>query len=1054
MRLHRLSVRAFGPFAGHEEVDFDALCDSGLFLLHGPTGAGKTSVLDAVCFALYGVVPGARSRGARLRSDHAAEGVAPEVVCEFSVGPRRFEVTRSPAWERPKRRGEGITTEQARVLVRELRDGSWRSLTSRLDEAGHLLDGVLGLGHEQFTKLVLLPQGDFAAFLRADAEARRAMLERLFETDRFSSVQRWLRDRHQELRQDVDEARTVTRELLARAAQAAAGLPADPIDTAQTTQTTQTTMQSMAQSAIEQPAGDQPAGEQPAAVAAEAAPVPPRAQVAALLARALRAWEDATSHRAATETDRARAQAAHDAGAALARRQAEHAVLRAAADRLAADEPCQAGRRDRLRDADRALGLVPVAPALQRADERLAEAEAGLLAATAAVTVHDATLLADGSLLADALVDQGVLLLDTPAVAAVGEGALATTAGRLRETVGGLSAIEREAAGLPAALRAVEVARGAVQRAESALERALATESSLESRLEQAQRSVASARERAALVPAARVELAAAQARAQAVIERDQLAAAVEAARPALQQARVERDDAREAWLDLREQRLDGMAAELAAGLTRGAACAVCGSLEHPDPARPRPSAVTDAQEQAAKERVDLAETTLADLDAATQAVTQQLAAAARAAADLDAAEAMDRAEQARAALAGAQRAARGIPAGEAAVQKVLAESAEVTTALNAARSELHGRATELATLTAAADLLAERVDSARGQDATVTARIRRLNAASAALERLLSARREFADSSRAAATVRRTASSAAGQAGFEDVASAVAAVLTPEQRSELEQQVRVHDSALATVTAQLSDPQLATVADLPGPDIASLASALILAQGDDAACADRVALAEQAAQALRQIRSALDRHLRQAEPLAQRYHLLNELFRCAEGTGGDNALRMSLSAFVLAARLEQVAEAASVRLAQMSGGRYTLVHSDEVTKGRQRSGLGLHVVDGWTGQRRETSTLSGGESFYTSLALALGLADVVSAEAGGTAIETLFVDEGFGTLDEDTLEEVMDVLDGLRSGGRAVGLVSHVTDLRTRIPAQLEVIKDRNGSHLRVAAS
>src|SRR3954449_13229570 len=119
MRLHHLRMEAFGPFASGEEVDFDALADAGLFLLHGPTGAGKTSILDAVCFALYGAVPGSR-QGARLHSDHAAEGVAPEVVCEFTTSGRRFEVTRSPAWERPKKRGMGTTLEQARVLVREL----------------------------------------------------------------------------------------------------------------------------------------------------------------------------------------------------------------------------------------------------------------------------------------------------------------------------------------------------------------------------------------------------------------------------------------------------------------------------------------------------------------------------------------------------------------------------------------------------------------------------------------------------------------------------------------------------------------------------------------------------------------------------------------------------------------------------------------------------------------------------------------------------------------------------------------------------------------------
>jgi exonuclease SbcC len=164
----------------------------------------------------------------------------------------------------------------------------------------------------------------------------------------------------------------------------------------------------------------------------------------------------------------------------------------------------------------------------------------------------------------------------------------------------------------------------------------------------------------------------------------------------------------------------------------------------------------------------------------------------------------------------------------------------------------------------------------------------------------------------------------------------------------------------------------------------------------------------------------------------------------------------MRLSAYVLAARLEQVVAAANERLARMSGTRYSLEHTVDKaagSRGHGTGGLGLRVIDGWTGRHREPGTLSGGETFITSLSLALGLADVVTAEAGGTEIGTLFVDEGFGTLDEDTLDEVMEVLDGLRDGGRAVGIVSHVAELRTRIPAQLQVRKTRTGSTLKVTA-
>jgi len=163
----------------------------------------------------------------------------------------------------------------------------------------------------------------------------------------------------------------------------------------------------------------------------------------------------------------------------------------------------------------------------------------------------------------------------------------------------------------------------------------------------------------------------------------------------------------------------------------------------------------------------------------------------------------------------------------------------------------------------------------------------------------------------------------------------------------------------------------------------------------------------------------------------------------------GANGLKMTLTSFVLAARLEEVAAAASVRLLRMTQGRYSLVHTDGAASKGARSGLGLLARDGWSGQDRDTSTLSGGETFLASLALALGLADVVTAEAGGARIGALFVDEGFGTLDEETLDEVMDVLDGLREGGRIVGLVSHVSELRQRIPAQVHVTKTRAGSSL-----
>ncbi|MCW2852808.1 MAG: Exonuclease SbcC, partial [Nocardioides sp.] len=228
MRLHHLSATAFGPFAGTVQVDFDELSDAGLFLLSGPTGAGKTSVLDAVCFALYGDVPGDRNAARRLRSDQAEPGAVPEVTLEATLSGRRFRVVRSPAWDRPKKRGTGTTPEQSRVALFERVDGQWRHLSGRLDETGHLMTRLVGMNVTQFTQVAMLPQGRFQTFLRARSEERHAVLQQLFRTGRFADVERWLRERRVELRRACDAAHQGVADLVSRVSEAAVTpLPAD-----------------------------------------------------------------------------------------------------------------------------------------------------------------------------------------------------------------------------------------------------------------------------------------------------------------------------------------------------------------------------------------------------------------------------------------------------------------------------------------------------------------------------------------------------------------------------------------------------------------------------------------------------------------------------------------------------------------------------------------------------------------------------------------------------------------------------------------------------------
>ncbi|WP_043465010.1 AAA family ATPase, partial [Kitasatospora sp. MBT66] len=237
MRLHRLTVTAFGPFAGPETVDFDALAAGGLFLLRGATGAGKSSVLDAVCYALYGEVPGTR-RANRLRSDHAEPDRLTEVRLELTLGGRRLEIVRIPEQPRPKKVGTGMTVERAQTLLREWSaDGAgtgaagpgWRAVSKSHQEAGEEIHRLIGMSRDQFCQVVLLPQGDFARFLRADSEERGKLLRRLFDTERFQSVEAWLAEQRRAHEAAVQAGRRRLRDLASKAEQAA-GPGAEPVE--------------------------------------------------------------------------------------------------------------------------------------------------------------------------------------------------------------------------------------------------------------------------------------------------------------------------------------------------------------------------------------------------------------------------------------------------------------------------------------------------------------------------------------------------------------------------------------------------------------------------------------------------------------------------------------------------------------------------------------------------------------------------------------------------------------------------------------------------------
>ena len=1039
MRLHRLEVKAFGPFADTVTVDFDAVGVNGLFLVHGPTGAGKTSLLDAVCFALYAGVPGARPGGRALRSDHAGRDAVPLVRLEFGVGARRFRVTRSPEFLRPKRRGDGFTKAPASVVLEEHAGGRWRGITTRADEVGDIVTEVLGMGLSQFSKVVLLPQGEFAAFLRATADERRTLLEKLFDISTYAGVETWLVERRRELAVALAEAETGLTTDLARAQDVLGGVPTDVL-------------------------GDLPdRGAQWRSLPAEALS-PLVDEVRDRLERhavtCLAASGDAESQAAAAQAGAVRAAAVAD----LQRRGREAAETMAGFE---ADPERWTTLRATVDRAAHAEAVSGDLRAVVRARARLETAQVRLRSAQEVLSRFGAP--------------------DWTAATAVGWLATLDECGAvLDEAVAVGGRLQADRARLGELTRSAMAARGALRRQRAQLDQVTAA----------AQRAEADARG----LQTASASLTAARAEADGWAEVYRLATDLVAAQRRTEElrqgwvtVRAVEQDAREAFLVAQQSRIDGMAAELAARLVDGEPCPVCGARTHPQPAvlggpladGPDAGALAAVTVQHAEERWQARRADTARLRAQLAAAEQLVVTRS---ADLAGAHPRDSSVTGATPRPDLDALARDLGAVRERVAQASAEVARLgdvdarMAAAHTRREEILRTVEELERAAAAAGGTAaevqERVDQAALDQARLLDEHRglcpcaaltvdgpvesvvesgvegvveehhRVRAAAVELRDALIAMAELLEDAALAETATREALSANG---FESFADAEAATLRSEDLVDLKRRLRDLEQRQAAARSTMTEPDVRAAMDEPPADVAT---------ADAGAEAARAALrraqhsqteAEAALRTFGPIRESILARVAAIAPLATRTAQIAELADTATGIGGQNTLRMRLTAFVLAARLEKVATLANERLRVMGDGRYELAHSDDLAAGGRRSGLGLVVRDQWTGQVRDTASLSGGESFMASLALALGLADAVREEAGGFDLNTLFIDEGFGTLDEESLEQVMSVLDGLRDGGRCVGVVSHVSDLRSRVPAQVRVDKTSAGSSVTV---
>lgn len=1014
MRPRRLRLEAIGPYAGPVEVDFDMLVADGLFLIHGPTGAGKTFLLDAMCFALYGKVPGVRTT-ATLRSHHAGPGTHSLAEFEFDAHGDRWLVRRSPEYERPKLKGDGTTASLPTAHLFKREGGDWKPMAAKSREVDQQVRDLIGLDHQQFSRVMLLPQGQFEQVLRARSGEREDVLTSLFDTGLFGEVERWLEDR---AKQALATCRRADDRLAALRCQAhdrwaevralthqddAADGPSDPPD-----------------------------------------PVEGQDHLDRLVELAAAASGQADRAAVAASVTLDRAQAAHAAASDVARRWDRRSRLRTALEELTSGAATVAQAQVRLQDADRA---APVAPSLAVLDQTRDTA------ARAASTSRDAT----DALLA-AMVAAGLPDAVLPGGATSSAAWLDRTRKHLANRRGELAPLV-QVARRRTTLR-TEVATRAQQAAAAEQSAATAGERTvhLEEQVAATQDELESSKVADGMLESLRAAFDVADRRATAAVQL--LAARRELTQEEEQHlvARSAHLDAREAHLRGREAYLEGIAATLASELADGDPCAVCGSPHHPAPAtpadgsvsRPEVEALAAAEEaarvalEASASRADAGRTRVAELVGRLDGPDE----AGDGGPGADPTRTRHRADVIAAELDRATVAAGRVPALTERLQALLAQMEVQRAAAEHAGREAAGHHSAAAAGTEELAACTTQLVQALGdQDADPAASIALLDAVNDTLgpAATATAASDLAARSVEDATARLTQD--LERSGFADIAAVRAAVLAPEVRAGLEQAVRSHHQELARVTTLLQAEDLVDLAE-DRPDTEAADAALVSAQRQRAG-ADASAVSWRAASDA--ISGWADEHREVDHAATADRDRAAALCRLWDTVGGRAGNRVSLRRWVLAAYLEDICVLANQRLRLMSGGRYALlVHRGDTARNRL-AGLDLRVLDAHTGDERDVSTLSGGETFQASLALALAVADAVQQHSGGVRLDALFIDEGFGTLDPDALELAMDELDALRAGGRMVGVISHVGAMRERIHLGVEVAPSERGSTVRV---
>ena len=1010
MKPIKLTMQAFGPFAKTETIDFEKLGNNPLFLINGPTGSGKTSILDAICFALYGETTGNERQGIQMRCDLATANLPTEVTLDFSLHGKVYRVTRAPEQEAPKARGDGMTVKKHTASLYELGD-SEKLITSKTTQVKTEITNIIGLTETQFRQVMVLPQGKFRELLLASSKEREEIFGQLFQTDIYKKIEYALKDKASAISKAKNEFDNQIRGAL-----------------------------------------------QVAGVSSEEELIQQKEAISEQLE------QEKKSEQACLEklnTIKSELQKAQALSAEFTRREQAEASLKLHLENAEAID----ARQQRLEKAKSASKIELQYVAVQNAKTQSQELTQKISSLSHNLT--EATNVAEG------------------------KEAELKTAKQNAEQVPQLTQLQFNLEGMKEKLiekvdLEAKIANGLQekQQFETKLQQYIALKEKLTQEAQQGQKTLEQARVDVALVASVDAEIKQKQRLLQDVQKlsglRQELAkhdALTTSKQQNLEQAKQAYVSAQQSADRLELKWHNAQAAVLAQRLQTGEACPVCGSCEHPYPAQFSEEEVTKEQVQTARAQERAAQTSYNQLN---NQLEQHYVVARQYQKQLDdlseelGEHATTEAVQIQAELQSAHEKLQRLTAIDIAqLEKnveqlnqrcVVGETKinELQNQMAANESTIKANQDQLSKLLANIDPKYGSVEVLEQEIIQTKEQIQRLNKslesaqsqlqqamlAKSNIESQLTTNKQWlAESELKLNEAKSNWQKALGESRFKDEETYLQSKATEQELQSWQQEIDQFKQTQIKLEQTLSDLKLA-LQDIEKPDIEAINANLNIQQQHYVESRNKLDSVRSIFERLEKVRSDIASLHDKNSKLEDEYKVFGTLYDVASGKTGS---RISLHRFVLGVLLDDVLIQSSQRLSLMSKGRYILARKTEGFKGAAGRGLDLVVEDGYTGKMRDVATLSGGESFMAALALALGLSDVVQSYSGGIRLDTLFIDEGFGSLDPESLDLAIQTLVDLQQTGRMIGVISHVSELKEQMAQRIDVEPSRVGSTVSV---